>query len=187
MGTLTSYMYVTLDGFVADRDGGLEWAPVDRDEMAVANAYFAAHEGIVFGRTVYRMFVEYWDTMDRDDPAVDPHDAEFAGIFAGMTRIVVSSSLEEVDPKAVLIRDDVPRTIADLKGRTAGDLLLICGPRLRTTLTRAGLVDRHRLLVAPVALGDGVRLYDELEEPLGLRLVDHRTFRSGVVMLDLEP
>lgn len=185
MATLTSYMYTSLDGFIADRDGGLEWSPVDDEQMRFAHTYFAEHEGIVFGRTTYEMFVSYWDGMDRSDPSVDPLESAFADIFGGMQRIVVSNTLREVDPKAILVRLDVPSAVAELKERSPRDLLLICGPTLRTTLTRAGLVDRHRLLVAPVALGEGVRLFADLDAPLGLRLIEHRTFANGVVMLDL--
>ena len=103
-----------------------------------------------------------------------------------MTRIVVSTSLREVDPKAVLVADDVAGSIAAIKEQPGRDLLLICGPQLRTTLTRAGLVDRRRVLVAPVVLSDGVPLFADVETPLLLRRAGIREFGGGVVMLDYE-
>ena len=184
MRKLISYMFTSLDGFIADRSGGLDWAPIDDELMRFANEYFATMDGIVFGRNVYQLFVEYWDHLDPG--AASEHEADFAGIFRDMTRIVVSTSLREVDPKAVLVADDVAGSIAAIKEQPGRDLLLICGPELRTALTRAGLVDRHRVLVAPVVLGGGVPLFADVETPLPLRHTATREFGGGVVMLDYE-
>ncbi len=187
MRKLVSYMFTSVDGFIADPEGGLEWVPIDDELMRFANEYFGAADGIVFGRNVYEGFVDYWDALDPTSASVTERDVEFARIFRGMTRIVVSRTLDHVDGKAILIKGEVAQAIADLKRQTGGDLLLICGPELRSVLTRQGLVDRHRVLVAPVALGDGQPLFAEIEEPLRLQLVDTRVFDGGVVMLDYEP
>jgi dihydrofolate reductase len=189
MRELVSYMFTSLDGFIADSEGGLDWVPPDGELMAFANEYFGAVEGIVFGRKNYQVFVEYWDGMDRTDPSVPAHEVDFARIFAGMTRVVVSRTLEQVDdPKAVLIKDNVPRAIEALKLQPGGDLLLICGPALRSTLTRAGLVDLHRILVVPVVLGTGVPLFGDLDGLLRLRLTGTtKVLGEGVVLLDYEP
>jgi dihydrofolate reductase len=188
MRQLVSYMFQSLDGFIADAEGGLDWVPPDGELMAFANEYFGSTEGIIFGRKNYEAFVDYWDRMDPTDPSVPAHEVEFARIFGDMTRVVVSRTLEQVDdPKAVLIKDDVPRAIEDLKREPGGDLLLICGPALRSTLTRAGLVDLHRVLVVPVVLGDGVRLFGDLDGLLRLRLAGTKVVGNEVVLLDYEP
>jgi dihydrofolate reductase len=186
---LVSYMFTSLDGFIADTEGKLDWVPIDGGLMAFANEYFGSAEGIVFGRKNYQTFVEYWDGMDRTDPSVPAHEVEFARIFADMTRVVVSTTLERVeDPRAVLITKDVPQAIEDLKRRPGGDLLLISGPELRSTLTRAGLVDLHRILIVPVVLGQGVPLFADLGDRLQLRLPgDPKVLDDGVVLLDYEP
>jgi dihydrofolate reductase len=189
MRKLVSYMFTSLDGFIADAEGKLDWVPEDGGLMAFANEYFGSAEGIVFGRNNYLAFVEYWDGMDPNDPSVPAHEVEFSRIFRGMTRVVVSTTLEKVDdPKAILIKDDVPWAIEDLKGQPGGDLLLISGPELRSTLTRAGLIDLHRILVVPIVLGQGVPLFGDLDGRLRLRLaVDPRVLDDGVVLLDYEP
>lgn len=187
MRQLVSYMFTSLDGFIADTEGELDWVPIDDELMRFANEYFGTAEGIVFGRNNYQGFVDYWDRLDPADPSVNPLEAEFAGIFSGLSRVVASTTLEEVDPKAVLIKDQVPQAIEDLKRRPGGDLLLICGPELRSTLTRHGLVDRHRILLVPVILGQGVPLFGHMDGPLRLRLTGTKAFGGGVVMLDYEP
>jgi dihydrofolate reductase len=188
MRKLVDYMFTSVDGFIADPEGRLDWVPDDGELMAFANEYFGAAEGIVFGRKNYRMFVEYWDGMDPANPSVPAHELEFSQIFRGMTRVVVSTTLDKVDdPNAILIKEDAPRAIEDLKRQPGGDLLLISGPDLRSTLTRAGVVDLHRILVVPVALGAGVRLFADLDEPLRLRLVGTKPFDVGIVLHDYEP
>lgn len=187
MRKLVSYMFTSLDGFIADPDGGLDWAPVDDELMRFANEYFATAEGIVFGRNNYRVFVDYWDNLDPDDPSVTELEVEFAGIFRGMTRVVVSTTLQQVDSNAVLIKEGVPQAIEELKRQPGGDLLLVCGSGLRSTLTRHGLVDRHRILVAPVALGRGQPLFGDLDDWLRLQLDGTKVFSGGVVMLDYVP
>ena len=179
-------MFTSIDGFIADSDGGLDWVPIDDELMQFANEYFRAADGVVFGRKIYEGFVDYWDRLDPADPSVGELEVEFAGIFRDMTRIVVSRTLDQVDGRAILIKHEVPQAIEDLKRQPGGDLLLVCGPELRSTLSRHGLVDRHRVLVAPVALGDGERLFGDVDEPLRLHLTGTRAFGGGVVMLDYE-
>jgi dihydrofolate reductase len=187
MRELVSYMFTSLDGFIADRGGDLNWAPIDDQLMRFANEYFASADGIVFGRNVYDEFVSYWDGLDPNQPSVSELDVEFAEIFGKMNRIVASTTLGAVDGRTFVINDDVPGRISALKQEPGRDLLLICGPELRSTLTRLGLVDRHRVMLAPVVLGTGKPLFAAPEEPLRLRLAATRVFDGGVVMLDYEP
>jgi dihydrofolate reductase len=187
MRELVSYMFTSLDGFIADPEGGLEWAPIDDELMRFANEYFSAADGIVFGRNNYQLFVSYWDGLDPTDASVTELDVEFAQIFRKMTRIVVSRTLREVGDQTILINNDVAGRISALKEEPGRTLLLICGPELRSTLTRLGLIDRYRVLVAPVILGKGVPQFEEAQDLMRLRLADTKVFDGGVVMLDYEP
>jgi len=189
MRKLVDYMFISLDGLIADAEGTLDWIPDDGELTGFANEYFGTCDGIVFGRKVYQAFVEYWDGMDRGDPSNAPHEVEFARVFEKMARIVVTTTLGRVDdPRAILIKDDVPAAIEDLKRQPGRDLLLIAGPNLRSTLTRAGLVDQYRLLVVPRVLGRGVPLFGDLDGQLRLRLVGTpKVFEDHIVMLDYEP
>lgn len=182
MGRLVSYMFTSVDGYIADREGGIDWVPIDDELMRFANKSFAAASGIVFGRRVYEGFVEYWDHLDAS--SATPLEVEFASIFAKLPRYVASTTLTTVDPRAILVTGDVAGAIGAATDRADGDVLLICGPALRATLARASVLDRVRVLVAPTVLGTGQRLFDALGEPLRLQLVGTRRFGAGVVMLD---
>jgi dihydrofolate reductase len=179
---LVSYMFISLDGYIADAGGGLEWTPIDDELMGFANEVFAGVDGIVFGRNVYEGFVSYWDHLASD---ASPSEVAFAETFQRLDRIVVSSTLEDA-PGRIVIRDDIAAGIAAAKERAQRDLLLICGPALRSTLADLGLIDRYQMFVAPVVLGEGVPQFGPTKEPLRLRHTATRTFTGGVVMLDHE-
>jgi len=182
MRELVSYMFMSIDGFIADEDGGLDWVPIDDELMRFANEYFAEFDGIVFSRRVYRGFVEYWDALD--ESIASELERAFARVFGRMTRFVVSRTLDEVEDRAVLIQERVSEAVEELKREPGGNLLLICGPELRSTLAREGLIDLYRVLVAPVVLGKGRPQFDPVGEPIALRLIQTRSFGGGVVMLD---
>jgi dihydrofolate reductase len=150
--------------------------------MGFANEVFSDVDGIVFGRHVYEGFVSYWDQLPSD---ASPADVEFAAIFKDLDRIVVSSTLDDATGRTV-IREDVAGEIAAAKDRASRDLLLICGPTLRSTLADLGLIDRYLMFVAPVILSEGVPQFGPTKEPLRLRHTATRTFTGGVVMLDHE-
>lgn len=186
MRRLISYMFTSLDGYVADRDGGLGWTPIDAELMRFANGFFADADGIVFGRNVFEGFTAFWDGLDPTDPSIAEHDVAFAEIFRRMERIVVSRTLAARNG-ATLIADDAAAGVAALKDRPGRDLLLICGPELRSTLARAGLIDRYLVLVAPIVLGTGIEQFADDGDPLQLRLNGTRVFEGGVILLELEP
>lgn len=184
MRKIVLYMITTLDGFIAAPEGEpdvYEYEPT-AEEHQYANDFFRSVDGILFGRVIYELFVSYWDALDLDDPAVPAVESDFATVFRSMTRVVVSRTLDSVDDKAILIRDDLAEEVAKLKQQPGGDLALVCGPGLLATLVESELVDEMRLLVRPVLLGHGKSLFADLRAALRLELLENRDFESGVVL-----
>jgi dihydrofolate reductase len=187
MRNVVLYMFTTLDGFIAGPNGEfLDYDPSD-EEMAFANELFGSAEGILFGRKTYEGFVSYWDALDPADASIRKADVEFARIFGNMTRVVFSRTLDRVGGDAILIRDNVAAEVSRLKRQPSRDLLLICGPKLLSTLVGLGLVDEFRILVRPMVLGRGKALFGDVPESLRLKHVSTRVFQSGVVMHHYEP
>jgi dihydrofolate reductase len=110
---------------------------------------------------------------------------EFAAIWRDLPRIVFSRTLETVDGTSRLVRGDVVDEVARLKAQPGLDMD-VGGPTIAAPLIRAGLVDEFRLYVQPVILGAGTSLLPALEDQIGLRLLETRTFGSGVVYLRYE-
>ncbi|MEU3017700.1 dihydrofolate reductase family protein [Nocardiopsis sp. NPDC007018] len=153
------------------RNSGWTVSSVEMDEAAYELKGSEQEEAgaLLLGRRSYEAFAPVW-----------PHMAEFAGINA-KPRYVVSTTLAQEDPRwpATLLRslDEV----AELKETEGGPLLVQGSATLGRALADAGLVDRYHLLVFPVLLGAGKRLFSDTDQDLTrLRLVDHRVYANGV-------
>ena len=168
-------MACSLDGYVADRDGGWEWSAPDAQ---VHKAFNVLERGIgthIYGRRMYEV-LSVWETLDDPDPVMQ----EYAAIWRAAEKIVYSRTLEEVSTaKTRLEREFDPEEVARLK--EAGHVA-IGGPEIAACAFRAGLVDRVDLFVSPVIVGGGKRaLPDDVR--LDLSLTGARTFPNGTVHL----
>lgn len=99
-----------------------------------------------------------------------------------MPKIVFSKTLEQVQGKARLVRGNIAAEITKLKAQP-GKNMDLGGPNLASTFMRLGLIDEYRLFVQPVILGSGTPMFPVLGDKINLRLVETRTFGSGVIYL----
>jgi len=144
-------MFTTLDGFIAGPRGEFDDYEPSDEEMLFANEFFGSLEGIMFGRTTYQQFTEYWNALDLEDESVDEGSAEFARIFRRTSKVVFSRTMETVPDATVLIGDDLEEAVQQLKRRANGDFALVCGPELVAALAGLGLIDELLILVKRVA------------------------------------
>ena len=175
--------FVTLDGVMED-PGGAEgfgrggWAfQFDRgdegDKFKLDEVL--ASDALLLGRTTYRVFADAWPSRT----------GEFADKFNTMPKYVVSSTLEEPEwHNSTVIDGDVAGEVSKLKQQHERDILVNGSGRLVRTLTEHDLVDEYRLMVFPLALGAGKRLFGDLTKTTALRLVEARPVGpDGVVIL----
>jgi dihydrofolate reductase len=186
MGRIVVTEFVSLDGVVEDpggvegfRHGGWTFA-IDRGEEGDAFKLDEAlrAEGLLLGRATYEVFAAAWPTRS----------GEFADRFNSMPKYVVSSTLE--DPawnNTTVIRGDVVQEVARLRRDSDGDLVVHGSVRLVRTLVEQGLVDELRLMLFPVVLGSGERLFGETSDTWPLRLVGSKTVGEGVAILTYAP
>jgi dihydrofolate reductase len=166
------------DGF--DR-GGWFVPFVDDALMGHAKAWCAQADTFLFGARTYRNFARDWPQMN------DPNDP-IASALNGLPKYVVSKTLDKADwAHTTVIRDDWAGAVGQLK-RVAGRELQIHGSaKLAGALLSAGLVDEMRLVIAPVVLGQGRRLFDgRWNQPLGFKLVSSAATPAGLTVLVLE-
>jgi dihydrofolate reductase len=184
MGKLVYCLNVSLDGFVAAADGDLAWGSVDDELHAWFNDREQGLDASLYGRRLYELMAAYWPTADAD-PAATATMREFARIWLETPKIVFSTSLRSVAWNSRLVAGDVGERLAEVRAEFPGDLG-VGGPDLAARFIERGLVDEYLLLVHPVILGAGTPLFPALRDPIRLRLVETRTFRSGVVLVRYE-
>ena len=178
MGTLSYTMTTSLDGYVEDVNGSIDFGDPDEEVHRFANQQARETAAFLFGRGLYDVMEEYWTAPEREDG--HEVEAEFARLYTAVPRIVFSDSLESVPPGCRLVRRaDAVEEVARLKKETDGDLA-VGGPRLAASLL--DLIDDFRPRVAPVVLGGGTP-YFPVGADLRLRLVEQRVFGNGTVHL----
>ena len=184
-GKLIYCLNVSLDGFVATPDGGLEWATVDEELHTWFNDQTRSVDASLYGRRMYELMAGYWPTAEEDASATDV-ERDFAHIWNPMPKIVFSSSLRHVDHNARLVRGEVLPILARLREEFDGDLD-VGGPDLAGQFVRRGLVDEYQLVIHPVVLGAGTPFWPQLDAPHRLRLVETRAFASGAELRSYVP
>lgn len=182
MGKLVVTEFISLDG-VAEDPGGAEsfehggWTfQFDRgqgdrikfDELKAADAQ-------LLGRVTFEGFAKAWPTMEGT--------GEFGEKMNTMPKFVVSSTLQQADwNNSTILRGPLADEVRALKERFQGDILVAGSIRLAQGLLELGLVDVLRLMVFPVALGSGKRLFPDTAEPIRMTLADTVTAGDTVVL-----
>lgn len=190
---LTLNTFLSLDGVMQgpggpdeDRSGGFDqggWVVpfVDDDFGAVVNSWFSRTDEILLGRTTYDMMQTFWSQV------TDPDDV-VASVLNNRPKHVVSRTLQKATwHNTDIIADDVIAAIERLKATPGGELQVHGSCGLAHTLHDAGLVDEYRLVIFPVVVGGGKRLFPDGSVPGSLTLVDSTVTGSGVVALTLQP
>lgn len=177
MRNLIVTQFVSLDGVIEDPMWTFKYW---NDEIAAFKAEeTSADEPILLGRVTYQGFAEAWTQRT---------DEESGGVyFNGTRKYVVSTTLDKAEwNNSVLISDNIIEEITKLKQEDGSDIVVHGSATLIQTLMEHDLVDRYRLLVYPVILGKGKRLFQD-GTTATLKLVETRSFSSGVTALIYEP
>ena len=173
--------FMTLDGVLERPD---QWStPYLNDEVgALIGGAVAESDAMLLGRVTYQEWQPYW-------PGVSAEDEPFAGFINTVPKYVVSTTLDSVDESwgATLLKGDVREQITALKESEGKDIAVSGCITLVQSLLREGLLDRLNLLVSPIVVGKGRRLFENADESVGLRLVDSKTLTNGVLWLSYEP
>jgi dihydrofolate reductase len=166
MRSITATLWVTLDGVVQglgrpdeDTRGGFAhggWGGRYNDEvMGREMAEAMAKPGdMLFGRRTWQDFITAWARLTDGNPITTRMNAT--------TKYVVSRTLAAADawPNSILLRGDAVETVADLKAQPGGDLGIIGSASLVRSLHATGLIDHYTLLICPLTLGSGARLFE---------------------------
>jgi len=179
MRKIVAGLFISLDGVT---ESPQDWnGPFFNDEMgqAVGDA-MASSDTLLLGRRTFEEFAAFWPTADQSDP--------FADFINNTPKVVVSNTLSEVDwQPTTVIRGDVVSQIRDLKEQSGKNIGMTGSPTLIRSLVKEGLLDELSLMVHPLVLGSGKRLFDDMAGQVPLTLVNSQTFKTGVVNLTYGP
>ena len=188
MRTLSVTMSMTLDGVVQglgrpdeDTRGGFRhggWGPRYTDDVMLREMGkgMSAPGDMLFGRRTWQDFIGAWADADDGNP--------FTTHLNATRKYVVSTTLEDADAwqNSVLLSGDAARTVAELKASEGPDLAVVGSASLVRTLQSAGLVDRYALLIHPLVLGEGARLFDESSPLTEFTLTSSVVTGTGVII-----
>jgi dihydrofolate reductase len=187
MGRIVVTEFVSLDG-VVEAPGGDEtdfkhagWSfeiPRGEEGDQFKLDETMESEALLLGRVTYEGFVKAWPS--RTD--------EFAKKFNSMPKYVVSSTLENPEwNNSTVLKGDVVEEVSKLKDEQDGNIVVHGSPTLVQTLVENDLVDELRLMVFPVVLGSGKRLFGETSDKKSLKLADSKSVGGGVSILIYQP
>jgi dihydrofolate reductase len=170
--------FVSLDGVMEAPD---QWHfPYFDDAMgSVVDEQMQGSDTMLLGRVTYEEFASYW-------PGKTEEDTPGASFMNGLPKLVVSTTLNDVsawENSTLIDKNDILGNLARLKEQPGKDISIVGSAMLVQSLLEAGLLDELRLLVHPIIVGHGKRIYAEQEKPTGLKLIDSRTFDTGVLYL----
>ena len=188
MGRIVVTEFMSLDGVVEAPGGGEDfkyggWSfEIDRGDEG--NKFkldeTMSSEALLLGRVTYDGFAAAWPS--RTD------EFGFADKFNSMPKYVVSSTLENPEwNNTTVLKGDVVEAVSKLKQEQDGDIVVHGSPQLVQTLVEHDLVDQYNLMVFPVVLGAGKRVFGETTEKKSLRLVDSKIVGDGVAILVFQP
>jgi dihydrofolate reductase len=190
---LTVNTFLTIDGVMQgpggvqeDTSGGFDrggWlVPFSDPDMGeIVGGWFGQADAILLGRNTFQMMKTYWSQVTDPDNIVSAK-------LNGQPKYVVSATLADPDwGNTTVLSGDIVKEVSQLKDQPGGELQVHGSAMLARSLHEAGLVDEFRLLVFPVYVGKGKRLFSEGAAPSGFTLVDSRTTSTGAVYSALTP
>lgn len=170
-------MSVSVDGFVADREGGFGWTAPSEEQFRFHIAQIGELGGYLCGRRLYETML-VWET----DPSLRDNElgAVFADIWCAIPKVVFSRTLERVQGNARLANNSVTEEVSAALDATDKDVS-IGGAGLAAAAFELGLVDELRLFRNPVVVGGGTPFLPPVTDVLPLDLIETRTFGSQVI------
>ena len=181
MRKVVSWLFISLDS-VVEAPGEWQFDVFDDAMIADITAQTAAEDAMLMGRVTYQEWAPYWPTST-DEP--------YASHINNIPKYVVSTTLEDVEwgqwEKPTLIKDNLAKEINKLKQQSGKNIGVGGSPTLVRSLLQENLLDELKLMIHPVVVGKGKRLFTEGVDPKRLELIDSKVTGTGVVIVTYQP
>jgi len=178
---------MSVDGFVARENGGLDWMRWDEDEKRIkyVNELTDSSGTILLGRKMTDGFVSYWSSVlnKPDSPEYD-----FAKKMIDTPKVVFTKTLDKSNwVNTTLAKGPLAEEVKKLKEQSGKDIIVYGGASFVSSLINEGLIDEYHLFINPAAIGSGMRIFGDSNRNMKLKLVKSVPFGDGVVVLHYEP
>ena len=174
---------VSLDGFIADAAGEIDWTEPDDELHRFHNDRVRGQGAQLLGRRLYETML-HWDRFAEREPGASETELEFARIWEPMPKIVFSRTLSEVRGESTRLAQGTPaEELERLRAEPGDGDIGVGGAGLAAELIAVGLVSDFDLFIAPIVLGAGTPYFPPLEHRIPLELVERREFAGGIQYL----
>jgi dihydrofolate reductase len=183
MSTLASFIAISLDGFHEGPNGEFDWLIPDEEFNDFAIGQLDEADTLGFGRATYEHMAAWWPTEQAqiNDPAITSR-------MNTKPKLVFSTTLEHAGwSNTTIVTGEAVEQIEAVKAAPGGELLVLGSAHLTAHFAAAGVLDELRIMVCPIAIGQGRSLFDDLKGRLPLSLAHVRQFESGNVLLTYRP
>jgi dihydrofolate reductase len=189
MRKLVAHLQTTLNNRIATAAGTF-WEPFPwgQEEIRYVNQAFAAADTWALSRAMYDVIAPWWDVVaaggvPADAPPITDADREFAEIYTGLAKVVLSTTLPPAEGRTV-IGGDIAAQLAAMKEGDGRDIVLSCGPATLAPLAATpGLVDEYLVVIHPAVVAEGRPMFDGLTADIALELRESKVFDGGAVVL----
>lgn len=186
MRKLVVSMNLSLDGFMAGPEQGLDWhlecwTSEMGDELSLQ---LAKADTIVLGRITFNNMAAYWPARSRQPYHCREEDFVYATMMNTYAKVVFSKTLQQPAwHNTTVARGNLSATIGELKKKNGKDMMVYGSGSLADELIQEGLVDEYQLWIHPVILGKGRSFFAAVQQSMDLKLMNTKTFKTGVVVL----
>lgn len=186
MRNLIFFMHTSLDGFVAGPNGEMNWIKFDEAMFDFVGTMTEQADTALYGRVTYEMMQSYWPNAG-EQPNATKHDKEHSAWYNKVSKVVLSTTLQETDlQNTKIIADNLSENINNLKKQDGKTILIFGSPRASQSLLNEALIDEFWLFVNPIILGQGASLFKNKSAMNKLKLIESKTFACGVIALKYE-
>jgi len=178
---------MTIDGYIGGPNGEMDWMtlPWTKDIENYVDKIVSTSDCIILGRKLAEGFIPYWTSV-----AENPEHPEYSGgrQFADTPKVVFTQTLDESKwENTVLAKGDLVDEITKLKKQGGKDIYACGGAKFVSALIQHNLVDEYYLFVNPVAIGEGLTIFKEINSTKNLSFIESIAFDCGIVVLHYQP
>ncbi len=174
------FLHTTLDGFVGGPNGEMDWININENIFDLVGKFTEKADGYLMGRKTFEMMDAYWPTAG-DRPDASKHDIDHANFYNKVPKFIVSKSWRGKSiQNAVVIGENLREEVLKIKEGPGEYIIIFGSPSAAHALMHHDLIDEYGIFLNPVVLGKGIPMFNDITQLQKLKLLDTKTFSSGV-------